>query len=258
MKRYVLELHRRRDLIAYLVTSGLKAQHRNAVLGYLWWLLDPLLGVLIYYFVVAILFGRGGEGYGPYLIVGMVVWRWLGSTIGAASGTIVRQAGIVTQVYLPKIVFPVTEAMTGLVNFGFGLLVVAIIFLAWSIRPGLAVLWLPCIALVQLLFTMALASIVAYVGVFLRDAETMMSHVVRIWFFASPVIWQVDLIPEGARWLLDLNPIAHLLTAYRDVLIGNQGPSPGPLVALGILSLAVLMGMTFIYSRYEHRMIKVL
>jgi ABC-type polysaccharide/polyol phosphate export permease len=110
-------LARRRDLVAYLVIAGLKARHRNTFLGYFWWLLDPLLGALIYYFVVVVVFGRGGPDYGAYLVIGLMVWRWLGSSIASAAGAIVNQAAIVTQVYLPKVVFPVTSTLTGLVNF---------------------------------------------------------------------------------------------------------------------------------------------
>ncbi|NLZ93023.1 MAG: ABC transporter permease, partial [Firmicutes bacterium] len=81
----------------YLVTSGLKAQHRNSYLGYFWWLLDPLLGIGIYYFLMVVLLGRGDSpGYGGFLVVGMVVWRWLSSTVNASAKSIVRQAGIVS------------------------------------------------------------------------------------------------------------------------------------------------------------------
>ena len=78
MQQYVSELIKRRDLIFYLVKSGLKAQHKNSVLGYLWWLIDPFLNVGIYYFIVVVLFRRpGGADYGMHLVTGMMVWRWL-------------------------------------------------------------------------------------------------------------------------------------------------------------------------------------
>lgn len=75
MRRYLNELYKRKDLILYLVTSGLKAQHRNTFLGYFWWLLDPLLGALIYYFIVVVVFRRGGNDYAMYLLIGIIAWR---------------------------------------------------------------------------------------------------------------------------------------------------------------------------------------
>lgn len=258
VKTYLLELYRRADLIGYLISSGLKAQHRNSILGYLWWLLDPLLGVLIYYFVVVGVFSRGGEDYGPFLVIGMVVWRWLGASAGAASQSIVKQAGIITHVAMPKIVFPITETVTGLVHFGFGLLVVLGIFLTWGIRPGAAVVWLPAIVLAQFLFTIAIAAILGYFGVFLRDLDVVMSHVFRVWFFASPVIWTVDMLPAGLRWIVDANPMAWLLSAYRDVLMYDRTPPLAPLVVLMLASLAVIGAAVLLYSRHEHRIVKAL
>lgn len=258
MKRYLADLGRRRDLVAYLVVAGLKAQHRNTFLGYVWWLLDPLLGSLIYYFVVVVLFGRGGPDYAAHLVVGLMVWRWLGAAINAASRAIVSQAGIVTQVYLPKVIFPLTTTLTGLVNFGFGLAVVIILLLFWGFVPGAATVWLPLVVGTQTLFTLVLAAAVAYVCVFLRDTDTLVGHAMRLWFYFTPVIWQEDMIPARLRWAVDLNPMAHILDAYRAVLIENRTPDMVALLGIASASAVAMVLVTYVYSQYEHRMIKAL
>src|SRR5215207_8570039 len=163
MGRYVEELNKRRDLFVYLVASGLKAQHRNSFLGYFWWLLDPLLDVVVYYVLVVVVFHRGGEDYGMYLIVGMVVWRWVSSTVSGAARSIIAQAGIISQVYLPKLIFPLSATLTQLIHFGFGLLVVALGLVVFHIPPTLALLWLPYVICMQLLFLAALAVMLAYI-----------------------------------------------------------------------------------------------
>lgn len=258
MKKYLTELYKRRDLILYLVTSGLKAQHRNTFLGYLWWLLDPFLGVCIYYFVVVVIFHRGGADYVIFLVIGMIVWKWLSATVSSASKSIVAQAGIITQVYLPKVIFPITVTLTGLINFGFGLVVVALFFIFLEFLPGSAILWLPYIAFMQLLFMMALASLLAYVCVFLRDTDTLMNHLLRLWFYGSPVIWREDLFSDRARWFLKVNPMAHFLISYRRVLMNNVRPECLPLLFIGTVSLMAVIFMVYFYSRYEHRIIKAL
>ncbi len=258
MTRYLLDIYRRRDLILYLVTSNLKAQHRNSMLGYLWWLLDPLLGVLLYYFVVVHVFGRGGDDYGPFLVIGMVVWRWVSATTTAATQSIVRQAAIITHVQLPKIIFPLTETLTGLCHFGFGLIVIIALFLAWGIRPTVTVVWLPWIVLSQFLFLLALSTALAYYGVFVRDLVDMMNHILRVWFFASPVIWLPEMLPESARWVTAANPMTYLLHAYRDVLVRHQNPALTPLAIIAVASAAAIGCVTVLYSRREHRLIRAL
>ncbi len=258
MQRYLADLYRRRDLILFLVTSGLKAQHRNTFLGYAWWLLDPLLGAVIYYFVVVVLFGRGGPDYGAYLMIGLIVWRWLGSTAGASSRSIVSQAGIITQVYLPKVVFPITTTLAGLANFAFGLLVIVCLLLFLGFRPGLATLWLPYIVASQMLLSLVIAATVAYICVFVRDADTLVGHAMRLWFYGSPVIWREDMIPERLRWAVALNPMSHVLTGYRSIFMENRGPDLLPLLVIAVGSGLAMILVTYVYSRYEHRIIRAL
>jgi len=259
MKRYLRDLARRRDLLVYLVTSGLKAQHRASVLGYFWWLLDPLLGVGLYYFIVVEVFGRrGGASYGMHLVIGMIVWRWIGSTVQGASKSVTAQAGVITQVYLPKAIFPMGAALTQLFNFGFGGVVIAVFAVACRVVPGTDLLWLPVVVMTQLLFLIAIALPLAYAAVFVRDIETLTGHALRVWFFASPVIWTEDRVRPSMPWLLDWNPAAHLLAAYRAVLLERAAPDFAALGAIATLSTVVIFGMLLRYARTEHRLVKVL
>jgi ABC-type polysaccharide/polyol phosphate export permease len=259
MKDYLHELTRRKDLMLYLVFSGLKAQHKNSFLGYFWWLLDPLLNVLIYYFVVVIVFQRAkGENFGVYLVIGMIAWRWLASTVNMASKSIIQQAGIISQVHLPKAQFPICTVLTQFINYCFGLVVIGLFLFFFRIVPGLEALWLPLVVCVQLLFMFALALPTAFISVFIRDVDTVISHLLRLWFFGSPVIWFADMIPERGRWLLEANPMFHLLEAYRNILLYNQMPDLGALLILAACSGAVICGGMYFYSRFEHKIIKVL
>ncbi len=258
MKRYVGEIIKRKDLVLYLVTSGLKAQHRNSFLGYFWWLLDPLLNVFIYYFVVVVIFGRGGEGFGAYLVVGMIAWRWHSSTVTTSAKSITGKSGIISQVYLPKIIFPIGTSLTQIINFSFGLIIMAIFLAFFRILPGWEVLWMPVIILVQFVFQTALASIIAYVCVFIRDVDTLIGHIMRLWFFGSPVIWEERLLPEQMRWLAELNPVSHLLGAYRNVLLYEEAPNIAAILIIAFISSIILIMSTYYYDRNEYRIIKAL
>ncbi len=257
-KKYLIDLHRRKDLLLYLVISGLKAQHRNTFLGYTWWLLDPLLGVAIYYFVVVVVFHRGGEDYGIFLVIGMVVWRWFSAAITSASLSIVTQAGIITQVYLPKIIFPLGATLTQLINFGFGFVIIALFLFIFELPFSLAFVWIPYIILMQLFFSMAIALVFSYISVFIRDANELLGHLLRIWFFGSPVIWQPEMLGEQASWIMKYNPMAHFLGAYRDVLMYQSNPDYGTLCVIGVLSAFIVMYVTYYFSQHEYKIIKAL
>ncbi len=257
-EKYLIALYRRKDLLLYLATSGLKAQYRNTALGYLWWLLDPLLGVLIYYFVIAVVFRQGGPDYGPFLVIGLIVWQWFDSSLSLACRSIASQAGIITQVYLPKAIFPLGAALSQLINFGFGLAIIALFGIFFQFRPGLPLVWLPYIILVQFVFVSALGLVLAYVSVFVRDAENVTSYVLRLWFFGSPVIWSEEVLAGRAGWIVEWNPMAYFLAAYRAVFMAQSPPDYGILALIGGLSTLLLVYMTYHFSQHEHKMIKVL
>lgn len=259
IKGYVQELSQRKDLIKYLVQSDLKSQHKNSYLGFFWWLLDPLLQIFIYYFVVVVVFQRAkGAEYGIYLAIGLMTWRWLSSSITTAVRSITSQAGIITQVYLPKVTFPLCRVLSQMINFGFGLIVIAICLAFFKIKPGMAAIWLPYVISVQFLFLLAISTLIAYLSVFVRDMEMIAGHLMRIWFYFSPVIWYADRLPKKVMWLVELNPMACFLTSYRNIFIDNATPMYFTLFFIGCISIFLILAVLNIYNRNEHKIIKAL
>lgn len=260
MKTYLKDLYRRKDLLSYLVVSGLKAQYRNTFLGFIWWLLDPLLGVMVYYFLVVILLKRGGDidNYGAFLVVGLIAWRWVLSVVNSSSKSIALQAGIITRVYLPKAIFPLSVCFTQLINFSIGLLIAAGVLVSFKIIPGIQLFWLPMIMLMQLIFLMALSLVLGYICVFIRDIDNFISHFMRLWFYASPVIWNSGMLPKKYSWIVDVNPVTPYLNSYRNILLYNTSPHFFKLALITAFSMLVILLMIYYYSRNEHKIIKVL
>ena len=258
MIKYLKDLWKRKDLLLYLVTSGLKAQHRNSFLGYLWWVLDPLLNVVVYYFLVSVVLGRGGEDYPVYLVTGLVVFRYFNSTLRYSAKAITKNAGIISQIYLPKAIFSFGTILTQTINFLFGLVVIVIFLIVFNKVPGWEILWFPYVLLAQILFQTTIALLIAYLCVFIRDIENLISQLTRIMRYAAPVIWQSRQIPENYLWVIKYNPFAWILDGYRSVLMYNRLPD---FKALGIIivgSLFVILLMLLFYSRNEHKIIKAL
>ena len=259
MKAYINELLKRTDLIKYLVMAGLKSQNKNSYLGFFWWLLDPLLQIFIYYFVVVIVFQRArGADYGIYLATGLIAWRWMITSVSTATRSIISQSGIITQVYLPKVTFPLCTVLSQMINFGFGLIVIALCLVFFQIKPGLANIWLPFVISIQFLFLLALSMMIAYLSVFVRDMELLVNHLLRLWFYGSPVIWYMDMVPESIRWILYMNPATTFLMSYRSIMINNAAPDVMALTLIGFLSSISIFLLLYLYTNYEHKIIKAL
>lgn len=258
MKKYLKELLKRKNLLIYLVLSGMKSQYRNSYLGYVWWILDPLLMGLVYYFLRVAILGMKGEFIGAFLIIGLIAWKWLQAALSSSAKSITSRAGIITQVYLPKALFPFGTTMTELFNFTFGLAAIAIFLALYRLVPGINILWLPVIMFVQFLFLAALSLFLAYYATFIRDIDNVLSHLLRFWFYASPVIWESDRIPERYSFIVTLNPASTIINGYRNILMYNNPPDLDRLFLIGLISMFVLVYMLYFYSKNEHKLIKAL
>ena len=258
MKKYLLELLKRKDLLIYLVISGLKAEYRNTYLGYIWWILDPLLMAGVYYFLRVVVLGMKGDNIGAFLIIGLIAWHWIRSTLTGSARSISGKARIITQVYLPKAIFPIGVTLTQLINFSFGLIVVAIALALYRIVPNSEVLWLPFIMAVQFLFLIAIALVVAFLCMFVRDIDNVIGHFAKIWFWTSPVIYEHGRIPERYSYIMDYNPAATFLISYRNVLMYGISPQIEKLLIIGAVSFVVTMYMIYYYHVNEHKIIRAL
>ncbi len=249
---------RRFDLLVYLVISGLKAQHRNTFLGYAWWILDPLMMGAVYYFLRVVILNMQGENIGAFLIIGLLAWKWIASVVNTSAKSISSKSGIITQVYLPKAIFPIGTTLTQFINFCFGLVVIAAFLAFYRLVPGLEVLWLPLIMLVQFMFLSAISLVLGYYCLFVRDIDNMITHLLRFWFYASPVIWETGRMPPEYSYIVDANPASAFLVSYRNVLMYQTDPELGKLFIIAVVSLALMIYMVYFYSRNEHKMIKAL
>ncbi len=257
------ELYARRETVVYLVSSNLKAGHRNKVLGNLWNLLDPLLSLSIYYLIFGVLFqqaGRRPSDYLIYLFVGVLAWRFLEGTITQAATCIRTYRGLIAEINFPKSVFPLSISLSRLYDFLWGLLVLLVVLLLAGRHLSLHALWLLPLILVQLLLTAGLAYLVAYLGAFFADTANIAAVVLRLGFYLSPILYFVggehSRVPERYLSLYMLNPMACLLEGYRAGLIQHRSPELGHSLYLVAVTLATLAAGFSLFSRGEGKFAK--
>jgi len=140
----------------------------------------------------------------------------------------------------------------------FGMAVIAVFMVFFRVVPVIELLWLPVVVFLQLVFMLAVALPVAYLTVFIRDFDNILQHLMRLWFFATPVIWRESLVPERWNWLLVVNPMAYFVRSYRNIFIYNTPPNIDILCLIGLVSAVWIFLMLYYYTQNEHRIIKAL
>ncbi len=261
----------RRRLVRYLVQADIKRRGANTFLGNLWWVLDPLLLMLVYVVLVAIIAQRPVDDYPLFIFAAILPWKWFTSAVTDSTGSIVNQHRLIKQIAFPKVVLPIAAVTAGVVGFGFGMVTLAGIMLLYLDRLSPLILLVPVIAVVQYVFTLGVALLVAAGNVFVRDLANVMRHLLRLWFYLSPGLYSLAMLEEVPFFqenpvlitLASLNPFAILFEAYRSVIYGTpDGPPVMPdWAALGILlvvSIGFVAVATVVFKRLEPTFAKVL
>jgi ABC-type polysaccharide/polyol phosphate export permease len=215
-------LVRYRALVRSLVSRELKARYRGSVLGFLWSFVNPLLVLLTYTLVFQVILPNRQPGIQPYflfLFCGILPWTWFQASLAESSGVIISSGNLIKKVLFPAEVLPTVTVLANLVHFVLGLPIL-VAFLAWKGRLAWTAVLLPLPIAVQLVLTMGLALFLSALTVHFRDIQSILTHVLHLWFFATPVIYSYAAIPEGSplRQALRLNPMTHVMVMYQQVL----------------------------------------
>jgi ABC-type polysaccharide/polyol phosphate export permease len=256
------EIATRRRLILYLVRADLKKRGADTVLGNVWWILDPLLTMLVYVILISVVFKTKIDAYPLFVFCAILPWKWFSSSVADAVTCITTRERIIKQVNFPKVVLPMAAATGGVASFIFGLipLFLMLVFLYPS-HLSIWVLALPAVALVQFVFSLAVALLAAAITVFYRDVGNLANHVLRIWFYLSPALYSADQLtgdhPEIAT-LYNLNPFATLFEAYRDLIYVGRAPNWEALGLVLLGSTGLLIVATIVFRRLEPAFAKVI
>ncbi|HEX2755116.1 MAG TPA: ABC transporter permease [Candidatus Limnocylindrales bacterium] len=259
------ELLSRRRLIRYLVQADLKKKGADTLLGNIWWVIDPLLQMLIYVVLVSVIFDKGEKDYPLFIFCAILPWKWFTSSVNEGISSVVGMERLIKQINFPKLVLPVAGVMAGVANFFFGLIPLGVLIaLFYPSHATTYLVLIPVVAFVQLLFTLPIAIVLSAINVFYRDVGNLSRHVLRLAFYVSPGIYSILLIQKAAEKYPVLgpfilgNPWTILFTSYRDVIYEGRAPDWAGLGALSLISLVMLALAILIFKRLEPTFAKVL
>ncbi|PTL76163.1 ABC transporter permease [Vitiosangium sp. GDMCC 1.1324] len=254
MIRHFRELYQYRGLLISLVQRELKARYRGSVLGFLWTFLNPTLHMLVYALLFTVVMRQNIPNYPFFMFVGLLPWIWFSSSVGAGASTISDRRDLMTKVRFPAQVLPTTVVATNLINYVLSLPLLLALGAFYGVWPSWHIVVFPLVVAIQLVFTMGLVYIISAINVTFRDLQHIVQNLLTLWFFASPVLYQVSTVADPKmRDLVTLaNPVAILITSYQAIFYDHRLPNGMPLVALAVASVALLWSASWLFeSRRE-------
>lgn len=237
LKESLLKVFSRRHLLAALIRREVSARSKGSILGLTWNLIEPLFLLLIYTVVFHHLLGvklgeeEGGGSFALYLFCGLLPYLAISQAVSQSTTIIPANRDLIKKVIFPSEMLPLQAVFANLISQGFGWLALAAGMMIAGVGIGWPLLLLPVIVFIQLLLTCGICFLVAGLGVFIRDTRQVVSLLLLAWLFATPIFYSESYIPERFRFWLAVNPMAGLISAYRDVILNNRLPSIAPLAA---------------------------
>ncbi len=246
-------LFRYRLLIESLVSRELKARYRGSVLGFLWSFINPLLLLLVYGivfgYVLAVPRSSEVEPYFLFLFCGILPWTFFQASIAEASGSLIAGGNLIKKVLFPAEVLPTVTVLTNLVQFLLGLPILLAVLL-YEGKLGPSALLIPLPLLVQLVFTLGLALLVSALTVHFRDIQSILAHVLHLWFFATPVIYAYAELEQGPlRRALRLNPLTHVVVSYQQMLFDGRFTDWRGLLGAAVAALVLFVLGASLFER---------
>jgi ABC-type polysaccharide/polyol phosphate export permease len=249
---YLRELWRRREFALELSRTDLRSQHFNTLFGQLWLLLNPLLLACVYFVLVDILRARtGGVAFFAHLMAALFAYHFVTDAIRQAVRSVTGGGRLILNTAFPRLLLPGASVITAFKRFLSTIVIFVPVFILADLPVGPHLLWLlPVFALFALL-AIGISALVASLQVYFRDLKNFLQYGLRMWLYASPILYFAAEVPDRYQFLLLLNPLAPLLTAWSDVIDFGLTPDPADL-ALGVAwGLAFFIGGSLFFISRE-------
>ncbi len=242
-----------RELLYFFIWRDVKIRYKQTAIGVLWVVLQPVLNMLVFY----IFFGRlaklpsDGLPYPIFYFAALVPWTYFSYALQMTTNVVVDNQHLITKVYFPRLILPISSALSGLVDFAIGFVVLALFTFAFGIKPSLPALWLPVLLLLAVFTALGVGLWLSALNALYRDVRYVVPFLMQFWMFASPVVYPASMVPARWRWLYGLNPMVGVIDGFRWALTG-RGRAPGllMLVSAFAVALVVLGGLVF-FNRME-------
>ena len=246
------ELWSYRELLYFLVWRDVKVRYKQTAIGATWAMLQPLMTMIVFTLIFRNIGGVPSDGlpYPIFAFTALLPWNLFASALNRSVTSIVSQSNLISKVYFPRLLVPISSTISALVDFAVGFVILAAMMLWFGIVPSWKLVFLPLFVFLALNAVVAVGLWLSAINVKYRDVGHAIPFLVQIWMFASPVAYPISVIPEKWRFLYELNPMVGVIEGCRWAILGNGAPN----FTVIYISTAVVTTFLFFGIIYFKRM----
>lgn len=242
-----------RELLWNLANREITQRYKQSVLGYAWVILNPLFQLLVMSFVFDKVLHVPSLGV-PFIIflsAALLPWNFFTSSLTSSSNALVSNSNLITKIYFPREILVYATIIAKMVDFGYSSVVLIFFLILYQIPLHLTIVWVPVIFLIQLFLMTGISLLVAALNLFYRDIQYLLSLILLLWMYITPIMYPIEIIPQQYRFVLSLNPMAVIVNAYRQVIVSGGEPNINSLGIAALISVAVFTFGFLVFKKFE-------
>lgn len=236
--KFFKSLYEYRELLKTSISKDIRGKYKNSVLGIIWSFLNPLLQIAVYAIVFPLIMKSNLPNYTVFLCCGLIPWNFFSSAISRTSFTMIENGNIIKKVYFPRQILPLSVVTSEAVNFVISTIIILAFVLGYGMGISKFIIFYPLVLIVQYLLLVGISFVVSSVTVYFRDLQHFIGIVLQLLFYATPIVYASNTIPENFQWILKFNPMTYVINGYRDIFYYQQTPD--------LLSLAIVLGISIV------------
>ena len=225
MIKAIKNLYQYRELLKSNVKKEIRGKYKASFLGVLWSFINPLLMTLVYAIVFPFLLRSGQPHYTTFIVIAILPWVWCTTVISQGTPTILNNGPIVKKVFFPREILPISIVSSGLVNYCISCIIIFIFLFVSGIGFSLNILYLPLIMIVQYIVLLGVILITSSIDVYVRDVEYIVNFIMQMVFYATPILYPMEMFPAWVQKFLRLNPMATIIESYRNIFYYQTAPN---------------------------------
>ena len=246
-------LYEYRELLKTSIKKDIRGRYKNSILGVFWSFLNPLLQLAVYAIVFPLIMKSDIPNYTVFVCCGLIPWTFFSTAISRTSFVMVENGNIIKKVYFPREILPISIVTSELVNFFISTIIIFAFVLAYGMGFTWYIVFYPLILIVQYVLLIGISLLVSSLTVYFRDLQHFIGILLQLLFYATPIVYGMDIIPVSFQWILKLNPMSYIIDGYRSIFYYQRMPD---LVGLGIvfaISVVLCIVGYFIFNKLQKR-----
>lgn len=236
-------LYKYRELLKTNIKKEIRGKYKNSFLGVSWSFLNPLLQIAVYALVFPFILKNTQDNYVIFLCCGLIPWAFFSTTISRSAFTMVENGNIIKKVYFPREILPISVVTSETVNFLISTIIIIVFVIFGGIGLSKYIMLYPIVLLAQYLLLIAISLIVSSISIYIRDLQHLIGVALQLLFYAAPIVYTPESIPEQFKWILKCNPMTYIISGYRNIFYNQTMIELKPLLILiGCSVVACVIG----------------